>query len=46
MVDDEIGSAWGGGADMSAWEALMWRSDGDYRTRSTGVVVELLDAEP
>jgi WS/DGAT/MGAT family acyltransferase len=31
---------------MSAWEALMWRAEGDYRTRSTGVVVELLDTEP
>jgi WS/DGAT/MGAT family acyltransferase len=24
----------------------MWRSGGDYRTRSTGVMVELLDTEP
>jgi diacylglycerol O-acyltransferase len=41
-----VRSAWGGGPDLSAWEALMWRADGDYRTRSTGVIVELLDAEP
>jgi diacylglycerol O-acyltransferase len=39
-------ASWGGGPDMSAWEALMWRAEGDHRTRSTGVVVELLDTEP
>lgn len=39
-------ASWGGEQDLSAWEALMWRSAGDYRTRSTGVVVELLDTEP
>ena len=39
-------SSWGGGPDLSAWEALMWRSSGDYRTRSTGVMVEILDSEP
>lgn len=37
---------WGGPAEMSAWEALMWRAEGDLRTRSTGVVIELLDTEP
>jgi WS/DGAT/MGAT family acyltransferase len=37
---------WGGGQDLSAWEALMWRTDGDFRTRSTGVMIELLDTEP
>src|SRR6516225_274149 len=42
---DEFAS-WGGGQDLSAWEALMWRTGGDYRTRSTGVMVELLDTEP
>ena len=42
---DELAS-WGGGQDLSAWEALMWRTGGDYRTRSTGVMVELLDREP
>jgi WS/DGAT/MGAT family acyltransferase len=42
---DELAS-WGGGQDLSAWEALMWRTGGDYRTRSTGVIVELLDSEP
>nr|WP_297608416.1 wax ester/triacylglycerol synthase domain-containing protein [Nocardia sp.] len=39
-------SSWGGPPDLSAWEALMWRAEGDHRTRSTGVVVELLDSEP
>ena len=24
----------------------MWRTDGDHRTRSTGVMIELLDTEP
>jgi diacylglycerol O-acyltransferase len=43
--DDELAS-WGGGPDLSAWEALMWRSNGDHRTRSTGVMIELLDTEP
>jgi len=42
---DELAS-WGGGQDLSAWEALMWRTDGDHRTRSTGVMIELLDTEP
>ena len=45
-TDDNRLAAWGGGPDLSAWEALMWRAEGDYRTRSTGVVIELLDAEP
>jgi WS/DGAT/MGAT family acyltransferase len=37
---------WGGSATMSAWEALMWRSDTDPRTRSTGILLELLSSEP
>jgi diacylglycerol O-acyltransferase / wax synthase len=44
--DDDTLASWGGGPDLSAWEALMWRTDGDHRTRSTGVMVELLDTEP
>ncbi|OSC31747.1 hypothetical protein B8W69_03955 [Mycobacterium vulneris] len=44
--DADTLSSWGGGQDLSAWEALMWRTGGDYRTRSTGVIVELLDTEP
>lgn len=44
--DHELLASWGGGQDLSAWEALMWRTDGDPRTRSTGVMVELLDQEP
>jgi WS/DGAT/MGAT family acyltransferase len=31
---------------MSAWEALMWRAEGDPRTRSTGVLLELLAHAP
>jgi len=46
VMNHDTGASWGGGPDMSAWEALMWRAEGDYRTRSTGVVVELLDTEP
>ena len=45
-TDDDTLASWGGGQDLSAWEALMWRTDGDHRTRSTGVMVELLDQEP
>lgn len=44
--DDDILAGWGGPPDLSAWEAVMWRAEGDHRTRSTGVVVELLDSEP
>ena len=44
MVSDA--AQWGGPATMSAWEALMWRADGDPRTRSTGILLELLSAEP
>lgn len=45
MTGDSLAS-WGGPADMSAWEAVMWRAEGDHRTRSAGVVVEILDTEP
>jgi WS/DGAT/MGAT family acyltransferase len=31
---------------MTAWEAVMWRAEGDPRTRSTGVLLELLDSVP
>jgi WS/DGAT/MGAT family acyltransferase len=37
---------WGGSARMSAWESLMWRADGDLRTRSSGLVLEMLDSAP
>src|SRR5437773_882490 len=37
---------WGGPARISAWEALMWRSDADLRTRSSGVLLEVLDSTP
>ncbi len=45
-TDGDALASWGGGPDLSAWEALMWRTDGDHRTRSTGVMIELLDTEP
>ncbi|HEY5855694.1 MAG TPA: wax ester/triacylglycerol synthase domain-containing protein [Aldersonia sp.] len=37
---------WGGPASMSAWEGLMWRAEQDHRTRSTGILLEILDSEP
>lgn len=38
--------AWGGPAEMSAWETLMWRAEVDPRTRSTGILLEVLDETP
>jgi WS/DGAT/MGAT family acyltransferase len=37
---------WGSEPKMSAWEAVMWRAEGDLRTRSSGALVELLDGPP
>ncbi|MDT4938382.1 MAG: diacylglycerol O-acyltransferase / wax synthase, partial [Pseudonocardiales bacterium] len=45
MVIDAA-ATWGGPATMSAWEALMWRADSDPRTRSTGILLEVLTSEP
>ena len=45
-AQDPNGAAWGGPADMSAWEALMWRAEADPRTRSTGGLLEVLDRDP
>ncbi len=45
-AQDANGAAWGGPADMSDWEALMWRVEADPRTRSTGLLLEILDREP
>jgi diacylglycerol O-acyltransferase / wax synthase len=45
-AQDPNGAAWGGPADMSAWEALMWRAEADPRTRSTGVLLEVLESVP
>lgn len=39
-------ASWGGPADLSWWETLMWRAEGDLRTRSTGIVVEILEKAP
>ena len=39
-------TTWGGPPDMSWWETLMWRAEGDLRTRSAGIVVEILDSAP
>lgn len=43
---NERATDWGGPAEMSDWEAVMWRAEGDPRTRSTGVLLEILDREP
>lgn len=45
-TDSNSLAAWGGDQDLSAAEALMWRTSNDHRARSTGVMVELLDSEP
>src|SRR6201988_4367340 len=45
-ADDDTLASGGGGQDLSAWEALRWRTGGDYRTRSPGVMVEFLDTDP
>jgi WS/DGAT/MGAT family acyltransferase len=37
---------WGGTEVLSAWESLMWRVESDPRTRSTGLLIEVLDREP
>jgi diacylglycerol O-acyltransferase / wax synthase len=44
--DADTLATWGGGQDLSAAEALMWRTSNDHRARSTGVMIELLDTEP
>jgi len=45
-TDADTLASWGGGQDLSAAEALMWRTSNDHRARSTGVMIELLDCEP
>lgn len=45
-IDELDGRGWGGPARMRPAEALMWRAEGDLRTRSSGVLVELLDTVP
>src|SRR5882672_2787700 len=40
------GTQWGAASDMSDWEGVMWRAEADPRTRSTGVLVEILDCVP
>jgi WS/DGAT/MGAT family acyltransferase len=45
-VAEEDVWGWGGPVRMSAWEALMWRGEEDPRTRSSAVLLEILDSEP
>jgi diacylglycerol O-acyltransferase / wax synthase len=45
-ADDDLAATWGGPPELSAWEAVMWRAEGDHRTRSAGVVLEILESEP
>ncbi|WP_028938193.1 wax ester/triacylglycerol synthase domain-containing protein [Pseudonocardia spinosispora] len=40
------GGTWGGPARMTASEAVMWRAEGDLRTRSSGLLLEILDSVP
>jgi WS/DGAT/MGAT family acyltransferase len=42
----EAERSWGGGPDLSAFEAVMWRAERDPRTRSKALLLEVLDSEP
>jgi diacylglycerol O-acyltransferase / wax synthase len=46
MATEVDGRAWGGPARMKPSEAVMWRAEGDLRTRSSGCLVELLESAP
>ena len=37
---------WGGPRDLTPFETLMWRADGDPMMRSTMMAVEVLDGAP
>jgi diacylglycerol O-acyltransferase len=37
---------WGGDASLSAWDALMWRTEADPRTSSSGFLLEMLESTP
>jgi diacylglycerol O-acyltransferase / wax synthase len=39
-------ATWGASADMTPWEGVMWRAEVDPATRSTGMLIEILDCEP
>ena len=41
-----LAGAWGSGAEMNPFEALMWRAESDPRLRSPVMVVYLLDCVP
>jgi WS/DGAT/MGAT family acyltransferase len=45
-ANNDPAASWGGPPELSAWEAVMWRAESDHRTRSAGVVLEILDTEP
>jgi WS/DGAT/MGAT family acyltransferase len=48
-MDDEYEDAplaWGGSRELTAFETLMWRADGDPMMRSTMMAVEILDTVP
>jgi len=44
-METDLGT-WGAQPRMTAWEAVMWRAEGDLRTRSSGALVEVLDGPP
>ena len=39
-------TGWGASTDMTPWEGVMWRTEVDPMTRSSGALVEVLDCEP
>lgn len=45
-TEHDDGAAWGASKRMSAWEALMWRAEGALATRSSGLMLEILDSAP
>lgn len=45
-MNSDTDAEWGGPANLSPWEAVMWRAGADPRTRSASVVYEVLEVEP
>jgi WS/DGAT/MGAT family acyltransferase len=45
-TDAPTATGWGGPADMTDWETVMWRAEVEPRTRSSGALLEILDCEP
>jgi diacylglycerol O-acyltransferase / wax synthase len=45
-TDDDAPLGWGGPRELTPFETLMWRADGDPMMRSTMMAVEVLDGAP